>query len=375
MPARHAAPNRAERLIAVGILSVLAAGGISSVALARSSPARVSEPPVRKAVTLAVATSRPTPAPRVPAKKPAAPKVTAPVAPAFPKTGCPTAPRKGGPIPTPRLPPAAVPDRALPAPLPVLGKATDLAVVRGKGLWVTPWVKTKVDSRALVAQARRAGVTNLWIRTGGSRQGYYGDHFLSELVPRAHAAGIAVVAWDFPFLSDPLADAHRAQQALAAGVDAFSPDVESASEGTYATPRRLALYLSAVRRYAGHRPVVATVPRPSKQRTSYPYASFAPYADVFAPMVYWSCREPGALVVDSIKKLGRFLPVAPIGQAYDMGGEGGRAGTPSRWETLRFLDTARRGGAIGASLWTVEEAGSAQLQALAEYDWATATHR
>jgi hypothetical protein len=58
-----------------------------------------------------------------------------------------------------------------------------------------------------------------------------------------------------------------------------------------------------------------------------------------------------------------------------MGGEGGRSGTPSRWETLRFLDTARRSGAIGASLWTVEEAGTAQLQALTEYDWATATHR
>jgi len=52
-----------------------------------------------------------------------------------------------------------------------------------------------------------------------------------------------------------------------------------------------------------------------------------------------------------------------------MGDEGGRRGTPSRLETLRFLDAARRGGAVGASLWTVEEAGAAQLQALADYRW------
>jgi len=234
---------------------------------------------------------------------------------------------------------------------------------------VTPFGKSPVDVTALVAQARRTGVRSLWIRTGGTRQGYYGNQFLARLVPAAHAAGLAVVAWDFPFLSDPLADSHRAQQALAAGVDAFSPDVETAAEGTYVTPRRLALYLSMVRRYAGTRPVVATVPRPTKRLGAFPYAAFVPYADVFAPMVYWSCHEPGALVQESLLRLGRMLPVAPVGQGYDMGDEGGRAGTPSRAETLRFLDVARRGGALGASLWTVEQAGPAQLDALADYRW------
>ncbi|MCU1588591.1 MAG: Peptidoglycan-binding domain 1 protein [Frankiales bacterium] len=377
MPSRHAAaPALAERLVGIGVISVLIAGGVSSVALSTASqPASL---PVRQPVRLAVATQPPVVVAPSPAPKPkAAPTrvISAPVAPAFPQTGCPTKPHKGGPVPPPRLPAPTVADVALPAPVPVLGKAQSLSAVQGKGLWATPWAKTDVDARALVAQARRTGVHSLWIRTGGSRQGYYGNHFLGELVPRAHAAGIAVIAWDFPFLSDPVADARRAHAALATGIDAFSPDVESAAEGTYATPRRLAVYLSLVRRWAGARPVVATVPRPSKQRWTYPYASFVPYADVFAPMVYWSCKEPGTLVRDSVNKLKRMLPVAPIGQAYDMGGEGGRTGTPSRFETLRFLDAARRWGGIGASLWTVEEAGAAQLQALADYDWATASHR
>lgn len=166
-----------------------------------------------------------------------------------------------------------------------------------------------------------------------------------------------------------MADAHRAQQALAAGVDGFSPDVETVAEGTRLTTRRLQLYLSLVRAYAGTRPVVATVPRPSAARRSYPYEAFRPYADAFAPMVYWSCLEPGALVQQCLVRLGRLLPVAPVGQGYDMGSEGGRRGTPSRLETLRFLDAARRAGAVGASLWTVEEAGPEQLRALSDYPW------
>lgn len=248
-------------------------------------------------------------------------------------------------------------------------KARDLGVVRGKGLWVTPFPAAHLDVPGLVARARGLGVRSLWVRTGG-KQGYYGNQFLPALVPAAHAAGIAVIAWDFPLLSDPVADARRAQTVLRTGIDAFSPDVETPAEGTYPTARRVALYLSLVRAAAGTRPVIATVPRPTEQRlATFPYQAFVPYADVFTPMVYWSCREPGALVAESLAILGKLLPVAPVGQGYDMASEGGRRGTPSRLETLRFLDAARRGGAIGASLWTVEAAGLAQLTALADYAW------
>jgi hypothetical protein len=189
-------------------------------------------------------------------------------------------------------------------------------------------------------------------------------------VPAAHAAGLAVVAWDFPYLSDPVADAERARRAFADGIDAFAPDVETEFEGTYATAARVELYLSLVRRYAGSKPVAATVPRPTPmRRKGFPYAAFVPYADVFVPMVYWSCNEPGELVQQSLTELGALLPVAPAGQGYDMGDEGGRRGVPTRDETWRFLDVAHRGGAIGASIWTVERMGAGQLEALTDYPW------
>jgi hypothetical protein len=189
-------------------------------------------------------------------------------------------------------------------------------------------------------------------------------------VPLAHRYGIAVIAWDFPSLSDPAVDASRAADAFRYGVDAFSPDIEEEPEGTYLTARRVAYYLSLVRADAGSRPVIATVPRPtSLSPGAYPYTSEAPFVDAFAPMVYWSCTEPGDAVLLAIEALRPMRPVLPIGQDYNMASEGGPAGLPSGLEVWRFVDVARRDGAIGVSLYDLESGGSVQLEALADYPW------
>jgi len=97
------------------------------------------------------------------------------------------------------------------------------------------------------------------VRTGGSIQGWYGDNFLPALLPAAHAAGLQVIAWDFPFLSDPLRDVRRADKAITSRfggerIDGFSPDIETISEGTFDTARRVRVYLSRVRQLAGTLP-------------------------------------------------------------------------------------------------------------------------
>jgi hypothetical protein len=208
------------------------------------------------------------------------------------------------------------------------------------------------------------------VRTGGTTDGFYGGAVLRELVPKAHAAGISVVAWDFPTLSDPAADAARAVLAFREGADAFSADIETASEGTYLTARRVRYYLSLVRAAAGNRPLIATVPRPTTYwLANYPYDAEAPFVDAFAPMVYWSCTEPGAAVSEAMAALSRLRPVAPIGQDFNMGPIGGPPGLPTGREIWRFLDVAHRLGAIGASLYDLEAGGQAQLRALAKYPW------
>jgi hypothetical protein len=273
-------------------------------------------------------------------------------------------------------PKAKVKTKNLPAPVPVTRHRADLSALRGKGMWLTTWADSKVDIDALLTRAKNAGLTQIWVRTGGSRQGWYGRPLLTRLLPKAHAAGIAVVAWDFPFLSDPMHDVARAKRAILGTfggerIDGFSPDIETIYEGTFNSAPRVRLYLSHVRQLAGDLPIVSTVMRPSAgQRKTYPYRAQVPYIDAFAPMVYWGCHEPGAFARESVRALAKWRPVHLIGQSYDMGSEGGPRGVPPRREIWRFLDVAKREGAIGASLYTAEEAGSTQWTTLGRYPWA-----
>ncbi|BEP14570.1 hypothetical protein acdb102_28810 [Acidothermaceae bacterium B102] len=280
------------------------------------------------------------------------------------------------PPPVHHTPTPIIPLDSIPKPWPVPAHTPDLAAVSGKGMWLTTWKTSHVDVPGVVAQAKAAGLTSLWVRTGGSKQGYYGDALLHALLPAAHAAGLKVIAWDFPAMSDPARDAIRARAALkytvdGQQIDGFSPDIETINEGTFNNPKRVSYYLSLVRRAARGRPVVATVMRPTdEQLAKYPYAAMAPYIDAYAPMDYWSCQEPGDLTLRSIQALASFgKPVTVIGQAYDMADEGGRPGVPTAAETWRFLDSAKRAGAIGASLWTYETSGPAQWVPLARYPW------
>jgi hypothetical protein len=289
---------------------------------------------------------------------------------------CP-APTHSHPPTKPTNPPKPqIPLSEVPKPWPVPAHTPDLTAISGKGMWLTTWKTSHVDVPKVVAQAKAAGLTSLWVRTGGSKQGYYGDPLLHALLPAAHAAGLKVIAWDFPAMSNPARDAIRARAALkytvdGQKIDGFSPDIETINEGTFNNPKRVSYYLSLVRRAARGRPVVATVMRPTtEQLKTYPYAAEAPYIDAFAPMDYWSCQEPGDLTVRSIQALAQFnKPVTVIGQAYDMADEGGRPGVPTAAETWRFLDSAKRAGAIGASLWTYEESGPAQWVPLTKYAW------
>lgn len=291
-----------------------------------------------------------------------------PAAPVQPEP-CPPPPLPPGPPPPPLGPPivreAAVPIAKAPTP-----RHVDVSAISGKGIWLTVWPGSSLDVSKVVATARAAGLRQIWVRTGSSHDGFYGGRTLGALLGAAHASGIAVIAWDFPTLSNPAADATRAAAALRAGADGFGADIESRAEGTYLTSRRVAYYLSLVRAAAADKPVVAIVPRPtSLSLGAYPYAAEAPFVDAFAPMVYWSCTEPGVAVSTAIAALARLRPVAPIGQDYNMATEGGRHGLPSGREIWRCLDVAYRDGALGASLYDLESGGHPQLAALGGYPW------
>jgi hypothetical protein len=291
--------------------------------------------------------------------------------------GCPPPPSPPRQPSTPWHPAVLVPDAALPAPAPPTDRAVPLSPLRGKGMWLWKFGSTEHgDADAIVTKAQAAGLNQLWVRVGDSKDGFYAADVLEKLVPRAHAQGIAVIGWGFPYLYDPVGDgawttaAVDWQSSSGDRLDAFSPDMETASEGVAVSDRRVQVYLGQVAQAMGDRPLVATVFRPTDRLwATYPYGAIAPYVDGFAPMVYWGCTEPGAAAAQALQRLAAMRPVHLIGQAYNMGDEGGRQVSPSADETWRFLDVAQSGGALGASFWSWQEIDQEQWTAMAGFPW------
>ena len=253
-----------------------------------------------------------------------------------------------------------------------------VAALAGKGMWIWEWGSTDGgDANAVVQQAVSAGLRQLWVRVGDSQNGFYGAQELDDLVPVAHAHGIDVIAWGFPYLWDPAGDAQWTAQILAwhAGdgeqVDGYSADLEEPSEGVMMSAPRAAVYLELVRQAAGSRLVVATVypPTDANWNGTYPYRAMAPYVDAFAPMVYWECTDPGTDAMGDVARLNSLRPVHVIGEAFNFAGTGGRTVSPSGAEIAEFMSASQRAGALGASFWVWQEATPEEWAALTGFSW------
>jgi hypothetical protein len=399
----------ARRALAVASAGLALAGGGGAALVAarhegdasrRSPPARAVEaqPLPAPGGGSAPPAHSPGPATATPAPEPAGPVP-------LPLVGCPPPRRpRPGPATAAWRPSVLVPEAELPAPLPPSAWVADVTPLMGKGMWVWKYRQTENgDPDAIVSRAVAAGLRQIWVRVGDSRDGFYGAEVLAGLVPRAHAAGLAVIGWGFPYLWDPVGDARWSAEALAwrgpdgSALDAFSPDIETAGENVVLSEARARVYLGLVREaaglhdpnavaglrdpnavaglrdpnaVAGRRPVVATVYPPTEARmATYPYEAIAAYVDAFAPMVYWGCTEPGKAATEALDRLSVLRPVHVIGQAFDMVESGGRTAAPTAAETTRFLDVARRLGAVGASFWVWQSIGPDQWSALAGYPW------
>jgi hypothetical protein len=245
-------------------------------------------------------------------------------------------------------------------------------------MWIWQWSQTDAgNAEAVVRQAVSAGLHQLWVRVGDSKYGFYGASELATVVPAAHAAGVSVVAWGFPYLYDPVGDANWTGQILSwrgpggQQVDGYSADIERATEGVDLTAQRVAVYLENVRKSAGTTPVIATVYPPLDAYWSggYPYSTIATYVDAFAPMVYWECIDPGSAAQSAIQRLSTLRPVHVIGQAFNMADVGGRTVPPSGAEITEFLARAHQDGAVGASFWVWQTATTEEWTALSDYRW------
>jgi hypothetical protein len=256
-------------------------------------------------------------------------------------------------------------------------KKVDRWLPVGTGMWLHDWRRSENGhANEVVARAEKVGLTHLFVQTGSSKKGWIGDEVLGQLLPATSNTDIKVIAWDFPKLVNPVADARRMAKAAlyrkagAPRVAAVAPDVETGAEGTHLSARGIDLYYSTLRKLIPKDvAILPTVPWPSEHRlNSYPYDRTAKYADAIIPMAYWYNRSPSRVTATSMKVLARYkVPVMPVGQGYD-----GRLDAPylrpdpaPDKSVQAFLTVAKFHGARSVSLWSWQTTGALQWKVLA----------
>jgi hypothetical protein len=256
----------------------------------------------------------------------------------------------------------------------------------GTGMWIYEWGKTDHGrASTVVARSRSVGLTTLFVRTGSSHDGFTGTKVLNALLPATSHTPVHVVAWDFPELVHPVADARRLARAGWYGrshgrhVAAVAPDIETPAEGTLTSAKRVQTYLRTLRRLLPKNvAILTTVPWPSNERRGrYPYSTVARYSDALLPMAYWYNNAPQLVTARSVAYLKRFgKPVQPVGQGYD-----GKIDVPSlphnnlRKQVPAFLATARQLRVSAVSVWSWQSAPKVTWMALAHARrWFPASH-
>ena len=250
--------------------------------------------------------------------------------------------------------------------------------IAGKGMWI--WQFDKIahgNPKRIVDYAVSHGLSHIYVRSGSSTVGLRGWNDVVRILPVAHRRGLKVIAWDFPYLRDPSADVRRAAWVLSRtvhgghSVDGFAADLETRSEGTVLTRGRAQRYSRGLRAAAHGKFIVLVPPRPNPYTVSfYPYDVTVPYFDAVAPMVYWGRRSPVETARWAIDYLGRFRkPVAPIGQSFDMGPEGGPKGPPGGKAVINFMTESALRGAVGVSFWSWQHTPARLWHTIATYRW------
>jgi peptidoglycan hydrolase-like protein with peptidoglycan-binding domain len=250
--------------------------------------------------------------------------------------------------------PKKVPTAASGGASPVSGTGFD-----GQGMWI--WYMSQSNGGSvpsIVARARAAGVTTLFIKSSDGSHNYW-TQFSSQLVQELHANGLKACAWQYVYGSSPAGEAELGARAVANGADCLVIDAEAEYEGHYAAAQT---YINTLRTKIG--------PSFPLGLASFPYVSFhsaLPYsvflgpggAQYNAPQMYWHDIGVSVDTVYANTYIGNRIygrPIFPLGQTY---------GGVSASDVLRFRQEARLYGAGGISFWDWQETPSSGWSALA----------
>ncbi|MDA8344374.1 MAG: S-layer homology domain-containing protein [Thermaerobacter sp.] len=257
----------------------------------------------------------------------------------------------------------------------VIQSAAD--VVQGKGVWLLESDWAKANQPQLIAQLQQLGITHVYLEVEGS-WGFYGSSALRHFLYRAHDAGIAVLAWVYPYLQNVSLDENLTTQVAnyvaptGDKPDGIAADIEENMSAGAVGP-----YAQAVRQALGPQGVLIAVTYPPIYHESYPFAALAPYVTAYAPMDYWHYQAVGEdfltaynYVHETVGLIHQLsgnpnIPVTVIGQTYDMFSSGGQGVfSPTEFEEEAAFQAASDAGAIGLSFYRLPTMTPEETQAI-----------
>ena len=307
------------------------------------------------------------PLPKSPLVLPPAPTTTTPPPPPPPTTAAPAPP------------PAA-------ASVPVGGGRFTFQPYAGLGAWldVYDWSLTYTGGNPGAGLADIDRMASLGVRTifiqatkWDAPEAVLEQDRLQEIIDRAHANGMRVVAWTLPTLEDTAIDMVRLMSVAAMNFDGLGVDIESRAVGDVNERNARLIQLSTSLRQALPGEVISAIVLPPvvmeeinpNYWPGFPWAQLAPLYDVWQPMAYWTNRRADSpwrdawqYTAGNIDRI-RANTGLPNAIVHPIGGIGD-ATTPD--DVNRMVTAAHERGAIGGSLYdyrTTHDALWAPLQA------------
>ncbi len=242
---------------------------------------------------------------------------------------------------------------------------------KGDWIWQIPQCQTALgvsSVQGIIDYEIARGMKWITVKCGDG--GSFWTQFNSDLITRAHNAGLKIFGWAYVYGNNVQGEINVALNALNLGADGFIIDAETEYEVLVNNSVAAVQYCQAIRaaypdRFLAHAPYPII-----SSHSGFPYITFGRYCDAVMPQAYWKDigNTPASMVARMNSEwrtwqnsltgsdTNAIKPIIPIGQGYTSVNGAIAAG-----EVLSFINalktntpSAAVGGYRGVSFWSCQ---------------------
>lgn len=268
-----------------------------------------------------------------------------------------------------------------PRPLALLDHGVDPANL-GKGDWI--WYLSSCESSLGLPAGDVQGVIDYeksqgmqWITVKCGDGGSIWTQFNSDLITRAHNAGLKIFGWAYAYGNDVNGEINVALNALNLGADGFIIDAETEYETSANRNANAAIYAGTIKanyptRFLAHAPFPII-----SSHSGFPYVAFGTNCDAVMPQAYWADIGGTNYAKTMVLRLNSewrnwqnslsgnatnaIKPIVPIGQGYNSvnGAVDGTQISNFVYALKTLASPPTAGGYKGVSFWSCQHHSAA----------------